>query len=146
MRGRCPSTTSGHTSLEMNASSLVVSFDIDGTMVFGDPPGAVAVETVCSLQGAGHIVGSASDRIWLDQQRLWQAAGVNLDFVILIHQLAVVKEWFPARQYAHVGDRFIDEAVADQAGFLFFHADTFPTELWRQMETFFPMLTLGGRS
>ena len=33
--------------------AVLVSFDIDGTMVFGDPPGPVTVAMVLDAQSAG---------------------------------------------------------------------------------------------
>ena len=40
---------------------MLISFDIDGTMVFGDPPGEITVEDVRKVKELGFIVGSASD-------------------------------------------------------------------------------------
>src|ERR1700733_10252811 len=48
---------------------LPVSFDIDGTMEFGDPPGPILTSVVRALVGCGYIVGSASDRVVSNQER-----------------------------------------------------------------------------
>ena len=60
---------------------VVVSFDIDGTMEFGDPPGIVTVEQVLAVQSRGAVIGSASDRTRPDQTGLWSRHGVAVDFV-----------------------------------------------------------------
>ena len=39
----------------------LISFDIDGTLEFGDPPGVLTVEMVRAAQNLGYIVGSCSD-------------------------------------------------------------------------------------
>ena len=43
------------------ALRILVSFDIDGTMEFGDPPGPVPAAVARELVGRGYIVGVASD-------------------------------------------------------------------------------------
>ena len=57
---------------------VVVSFDIDGTMVFGHPPGPIALGFVRAVVAAGHVVGSASDRTAGDQSSLWAAHDVDV--------------------------------------------------------------------
>ena len=52
---------------------MLISFDIDGTMSFGDPPGPVPVSFVQAAIAAGHVVGSASDRTGSAQDGLWSA-------------------------------------------------------------------------
>ncbi len=98
---------------------MLVSFDIDGTMVFGDPPGEITVEDVRKVKELGFIVGSASDRPIADQSELWQLAGIELDFVSLKHRLAELKQRFTVTRYVHVGDTYSDKFLAKQAGFDF---------------------------
>jgi len=40
----------------------LVSFDIDGTLECGEPPGVVTVELVRTAKRRGWLVGSCSDR------------------------------------------------------------------------------------
>ena len=42
---------------------VLVSFDIDGTMEFGDPPGPVTADVARELFARGYIVGVASDGV-----------------------------------------------------------------------------------
>ena len=41
---------------------ILISFDIDGTLEVGDPPGVLTMEFVRKTQEAGILVGSCSDR------------------------------------------------------------------------------------
>ena len=50
---------------------ILVSFDIDGTLEVGDPPGPVTFEMVHRARELGYVIGSASDRTRRDQQQLW---------------------------------------------------------------------------
>ena len=98
---------------------MLVSFDIDGTMVFGDPPGDITVEDVRKVQELGFIVGSASDRPRREQSELWQLAGFEVDFFSLKHRLSEIRQQFTVTRYVHVGDTMADDWLAKQAGFDF---------------------------
>src|SRR6187399_39213 len=102
---------------------ILVSFDIDGTMEFGDPPGPVSAEVARELVGRGYIVGVASDWPRSSQQPLWSRHGVEPEFVGGKHHLHEVKAQFPADRYVHVGDTDVDERYALLAGFEFLHVD-----------------------
>jgi hypothetical protein len=108
---------------EPAATALVVSFDIDGTMEFGEPPGPVTVALVQSLLAAGIVVGSASDRTRTDQQQCWTACGVGVAFVGGKHHLDDVRTRFVADRYVHVGDTHVDEHFAGLHGFEFVSVD-----------------------
>ena len=58
--------------------AILLSFDIDGTLETGDPPGIITIARVGEAQALGCIIGSGSDRIVTTQQRMWQAQGVNV--------------------------------------------------------------------
>ena len=50
--------------VDEHPDALLVSFDIDGTMVFGDPPGGITVEMVLDVQsitvgGRRYLVGTS---------------------------------------------------------------------------------------
>jgi len=103
---------------------LLISFDIDGTMTFGDPPGPVPVSFVQAAIDAGHVVGCASDRTRSAQLALWAAHNTALQFTGHKHQLAGLRERFPAAvRCVHVGDTPVDEHYAKAAGFEFWHVD-----------------------
>lgn len=101
----------------------LISFDIDGTLEFGDPPGILTVAMVRTAQDLGYIVGSCSDRTVTNQKRLWAEHRVSVAFTVLKHQLDGVKAELPAEEYYHIGDSDMDEYYAGKAGFLFLPAD-----------------------
>ena len=101
----------------------LVSFDIDGTLEIGDPPGAVPVELVRAAQRLGFLVGSCSDRPLSYQAALWERLGIAVDFTVLKHRLAEVKARFAATAYYHVGDTDTDAHYALGAGFQFLQAN-----------------------
>jgi len=108
-----------------DGSLTVISFDIDGTMEFGDPPGPIAVALVRALADLGHVVGSGSDRTRSDQANLWEAHGMDVAFVGGKHHLPEVKERHPASRYVHIGDTDVDAHFAKVAGFDFYWSHQF---------------------
>jgi hypothetical protein len=108
----------------------LVSFDIDGTLEVGDPPGIVAIALVRHLQGRGHVIGSCSDRPVSYQQELWEGLGIRVDFTVLKHRLAEVRAQFVADAYYHIGDTDVDDFFARSAGFHFFRADATAHQAW----------------
>jgi phosphoglycolate phosphatase-like HAD superfamily hydrolase len=105
------------------SSRVLVSFDIDGTMEFGDPPGPVPATVVSDLAARGVVVGCASDWPRSSQQPLWARHGLEPRFVGGKHHLHEVREQFSADRYVHVGDTDVDERYALLAGFEFMHVD-----------------------
>ena len=101
----------------------LISFDIDGTLDVGDPPGLIPMDLVRQAKHLGCLIGSCSDRLLSDQRRLWAQQQVNVDFMVLKHRLAEVKARFEADVYYHVGDTDMDYFYARQAGFRFVKAD-----------------------
>ena len=85
--------------------AILISFDIDGTMEIGDPPGAVTLEMVKTARARGIITGSCSDRPMSAQRALWEEYDVEYDFVCYKHLLSDLKTQFEAEEYCHVGDR-----------------------------------------
>ena len=100
-----------------------MSFDIDGTLEAGDPPGIITMEMVRRAQNLGYLIGSSSDRPIRFQQQMWEQQNITVDFLALKHQLADVKARFQARAYYHIGDSAMDEFYADRAGFHFIWAE-----------------------
>ncbi|MCY3837476.1 MAG: HAD family hydrolase [Gammaproteobacteria bacterium] len=99
---------------------ILISFDIDGTLEEGDPPGILSMDFVREAKILGHFVGSCSDRPISAQRAMWARHGIEVDFAVSKHMLAEVKSQFPADVYYHIGDREdLDKRPAEQAGFEF---------------------------
>lgn len=103
----------------MTERLFLISFDIDGTMEFGDPPGGITVEMVRRAKEHGFLIGSCSDRFPSAQQALWDRYNIKVDFVAAKHMLDGVKARFEIVRGLHIGDRDTDQQVAQQAGFDF---------------------------
>lgn len=101
----------------------LISFDIDGTLEVGDPPGGITMEMVRRVQGLGYLIGSCSDRTISEQQRIWRDHGISVEFTVLKHGLEKVKEQFPTDEHYHVGDTETDRRASIQAGFSFLPVD-----------------------
>ena len=43
--------------------AILVSFDIDGTLEVGDPPGAVTMDMIRTARKKGFLTGSCSDTV-----------------------------------------------------------------------------------
>jgi hydroxymethylpyrimidine pyrophosphatase-like HAD family hydrolase len=108
----------------------LISFDIDGTLEVGDPPGYITMERVREALALGYIVGSCSDRTIANQRRIWMEHGIAVAFTVLKHQLEQVKIEFNAERYYHIGDTNMDRHYAERAGFSYFFPDTSIDHLW----------------
>lgn len=108
----------------------LISFDIDGTLEVGDPPGTITMEMVRQARALGYIIGSCSDRTVSDQKRIWTRHDIPVSFTVLKHQLETVKAEFEAELYYHIGDTNIDRHYAERAGFTYFFPDTSIHHLW----------------
>ncbi|MSQ26157.1 MAG: HAD family hydrolase [Dehalococcoidia bacterium] len=104
----------------------LISFDIDGTMIFGSPPGTIGLDTVRRAKELGYLIGSASDRPIGNQEELWRTHGITVDFVSLKHHLPQIKDRFPATRYLHIGDTWMDQHFAKLAGFQFLYVHEVP--------------------
>jgi hydroxymethylpyrimidine pyrophosphatase-like HAD family hydrolase len=101
----------------------LISFDIDGTLEVGDPPGVISIATVRRAHERGIVVGSCSDRPVRSQQALWEQHGLPVRFTVLKQNLSVVRAEFEVEHYLHIGDSIVDRVMAQQAGFDFLHAE-----------------------
>jgi hypothetical protein len=108
----------------------LVSFDIDGTLETGDPPGPLPASFVRRVQELGCIIGSCSDRTLREQSNMWTSLGIVPDFVIAKHRLDLVRERFTFERCIHIGDTQVDAHFAERAGFEF----VFVLALARQLE------------
>ena len=100
----------------------LISFDIDGTLEVGDPPGAIPLSAVRQARHLGFVIGSCSDRPISYQQGLWEKHDVPMQFTVLKQQLATVRAEFDVEYYLHIGDTDVDEMMAKGAGFDFLHS------------------------
>ena len=107
---------------------ILVSFDLDGTLEVGDPPGPIPIAAVRKTQELGYTIGSASDRTRRDQEDLWATHGIPVHFVGGKHHLHEVRARFDCVRYVHIGDSLVDELYALQAGFEFHHVDALPVD------------------
>jgi hypothetical protein len=114
------------------SSSLVtlISFDIDGTLELGDPPGFITAVMVAAAKARGFIVGSCSDRPLSHQQAIWERLAIVPDFTVLKHRLDDVRTQFPDHAYYHIGDTDIDEHYAMRAGFEFLRVGAAAHDTW----------------
>ena len=108
----------------------LVSFDIDGTLEVGDPPGIVTIAMVRQAKRLGYLIGSCSDRPVRFQHELWERLRINVDFTVLKHRLADVRALFLGATYYHIGDTETDHAVASSAGSHFLKADATAHRAW----------------
>jgi len=109
---------------------VLVSFDIDGTLEIGQPPGIVAIDLVRRAKDLGYLIGSCSDRTIRDQEEIWERLGIAADFTVLKHRLADVRARFAAEAYYHIGDTDTDRFYAADAGFHFLSADATAHSTW----------------
>jgi len=108
----------------------LISFDIDGTLEAGDPPGYITMALVHKALELGYIIGSCSDWPVSHQQRMWQEHGIIVSFTVLKHRLDQVKAEFSAEQYYHIGDTNMDRHYAELNGFTYFYPDASVDHLW----------------
>jgi len=100
----------------------LISFDIDGTLEMGDPPGIITLDMVRRARQLGYLIGSCSDRPIGVQTRLWEEQQIAVDFTVLKHRLEDVRSQFSAAVYYHIGDTYADQHYAERAGFRFIWA------------------------
>ena len=112
----------------------LISFDIDGTLEAGDPPGRVTFEMVRKARELGYIIGSASDRPVSVQRSIWERAGIDVEFTSHKHNLDRIKEQFPADVYQHIGDTNMDEHYALMHGFEYLDVARDFDEPWMLLE------------
>ena len=110
--------------------ATLVSFDIDGTLEAGDPPGPVTFSMVRKAQAHGCIIGSASDRPLPVQQSIWDKYSIEVSFISSKQGLPEVKSRFPADEYYHIGDTEMDQQLSEAAGFQFVWMVDGHTEPW----------------
>ena len=99
---------------------ILISFDIDGTLEVGDPPGVLTMDMVRRARERGFLIGSCSDRPISTQRAIWDQHNISIDFAVGKMMLPDVKATFEANVYYHIGDREdLDKKYALDAGFEF---------------------------
>ncbi|MBM4415960.1 MAG: HAD family hydrolase [Chloroflexi bacterium] len=116
--------------MELPGGKFLISFDIDGTLELGDPPGRITTEMVQRARDLGFLIGSCSDRSATSQRAIWERMNIEADFIALKHMLDDVKTRFDVHRYLHIGDRDLDQMFAEQAGFDFLWEHEAYTEPW----------------
>ena len=115
--------------------AVLISFDIDGTLEVGDPPGVLSMDLVRRASERGCIIGSCSDRPISGQRAIWEQHNIPVDFAVTKHMLSEVKAQFQADVYYHTGDREdLDKKYALEAGFEFLWPDEALDEPWLSMD------------
>ena len=109
---------------------ILISFDIDGTLEIGDPPGPLTMDMVRRAREAGCIIGTCSDRPLDVQKELMERQKIPMDFVARKHELAGVRATFEVERYFHIGDTELDEQFALRAGFDFLWMTAAANEPW----------------
>ncbi len=110
---------------------ILISFDIDGTLEVGDPPGVLSMDLVRRASARGCVIGSCSDRPISGQRAIWEQHEIPVDFAVTKHMLPDVKAKFQADVYYHIGDREdLDKKYALEAGFEFLWPDEAMEEPW----------------
>ncbi len=84
---------------------ILISFDIDGTLEVGEPPGILTMDMVRTAQRKGCLIGSCSDRPAGVQRAIWDQHDISVDFAVTKQSLPEVKAKFEADVYCHIGDR-----------------------------------------
>jgi hypothetical protein len=119
--------------LSRDGPRILVSFDIDGTLEEGDPPGPLPMNLVRLAKQLGYVVGSASDRTRREQSEMWERNSISVDFIGHKHHLEKVAIDFAGTRMIHIGDTDVDAHYARLAGFEFVHVNEVPdpgTEGW----------------
>src|SRR4030095_11842213 len=104
MRGQARCDLDGHGRRRLVSRVALVSFDIDGTLEVGEPPGIVPIALVRDAKRLGYVVGSCSDRPVSFQQNLWERLRIAVDFPVRKHRLPDVRAQFTAAAYYHIRD------------------------------------------
>jgi hypothetical protein len=111
--------------------AILISFDIDGTLEVGDPPGVLTMEMVRRVREKGFLIGSCSDRPVSTQRIIWERHNISIDFAVGKMMLPEVMKTIEADIYYHIGDREdLDRKYALAAGFEFLWPEEAIVQPW----------------
>src|SRR4029453_18924461 len=119
MRRQARCDLDGHGRRRLVSRVTLVSFDIDGTLEVGEPPGIVPIALVRDAKRLGYVVGSCCYLPVSFQQNLWERLRIAVDFTVLKHRLPDVRAQFTAAAYYHIGDTEVDAFYPNAAAFSF---------------------------
>lgn len=108
----------------------LISFDIDGTLEVGEPPGPITLAMVRRAQALGYLIGSCSDRPVGLQRAMWERLGIAVDFAVLKHKMADAKAQLSADECVHVGSADRDSHYSELSGFTFVRASDAAGQPW----------------
>ncbi len=108
----------------------LISFDIDGTLEVGEPPGPITLAMVKRAQALGYRIGSCSDRPVGLQRAMWERLGIAVDFAVLKHKMADARAQLGADECVHVGSADRDSHYSELAGFTFVRAGDAAGQPW----------------
>ncbi|MQC17229.1 MAG: hypothetical protein DWG82_03205 [Chloroflexi bacterium] len=111
-------------------TKAVLSFDVDGILEIGEPPGPITIAMVKRAVELGYAVGSCSDRPLGLQRLMWEQLGIDASFVVSKHKMADIWDKVEADEYYHVGVAERDTFYTGQAEFTFVHAYMETDEPW----------------
>ncbi len=111
-------------------TTRLLSFDIDGTLEVGDPPGPITIAMVKRALELGYIIGSCSDRPAGLQRAMWEQLGIPVAFSVLKHKMGDARTQVEADEYYHVGSADRDNHYTALAGFTFLPVQTTTGEPW----------------
>src|SRR5215831_10420566 len=107
-----------------------MSFDSDGTLAGGDPPGIITLDMMRLTHTRGALIGRCSDRTTSDQQPLRAQHNMRIACTVLQHQLADVKVQCQTEAHAPLGETDMDHCYATRAGFRCLKAETTTCQPW----------------
>ena len=110
----------------------LLSFDIDGTLEIGEPPGPITLDMVRRAQELGYLIGSCSDRPSGLQRQMWADLGIDVDFTVQKHKMADARAQCEADEYFHVGASERDNYYTSISGFTYLPAHTTTGQPWMQ--------------
>jgi hypothetical protein len=117
----------------------LISFDIDGTLEIGEPPGPITLAMVKRAQALGYLVGSCSDRPAGLQRAMWEGLGIAVDFAVLKHKMADARAQLEAGECVHVGTADRDSHYSELSGFTFVNARDIAGQPWAVDEAGAPL-------
>jgi hypothetical protein len=106
---------------------IVVSFDVDGTLELGSPPGPVTIAMVRLAHESGYVIGTSSDRTVREQAAIWELCGLVPSFTGHKHHLDRIRDRYPDHRLIHIGDTETDGRYARLAGFEYWDVAELPT-------------------
>jgi len=98
---------------------LLLAFDVDGVLIWGNPPGMISSDVLKGLKAQGHLIIGASGHIIEMQIKEFEEQGIKLDACPgkNVETLKKVKNELKAQRYILIGDTSLDETVAKLAGY-----------------------------